>query len=115
MKMSCEMAKDLAQVYFSDNASEKTKNAVKEHLAECSGCRSFYDGYAKGEEKCHKVIVEACPELEDELICDSMDKISKRLRRRKIISDSIRVFCLVVTIVVGIASLVYDIMNDDED
>ena len=114
MKMSCEMAMDLADVYFSGNASEDTKNAVKEHLAECSECRKFYDGYSKGEEKCHKVLVEACPDLEDELISDSMDKISKRLRRRKIISDSVKIFCLVVTIVVGIASLVFDIMNDED-
>lgn len=42
MKFSCEMIQDLLPLYLDGVCSEKSKEAVEEHLKECSDCKAMY-------------------------------------------------------------------------
>ena len=43
MKINCEIIKDLLPLYHDEAVSEKTAEAVKEHLEECAECREEYE------------------------------------------------------------------------
>ena len=112
MEITCDIAMDLVDVYTSRAASEDTEAAVRDHLKSCKECRRFYDGYKKSldEEKkkkqtCFKV--ETSPCAADELIADSMTKVSKRLRRRRILS----IVCSCISIAIVLASAVIDLRS----
>ncbi|MBQ2151864.1 MAG: zf-HC2 domain-containing protein, partial [Clostridia bacterium] len=45
MKITCNLAMDLVDVYTNSVASEETVNIVKEHLRECPACRKYYSEY----------------------------------------------------------------------
>lgn len=42
MSYPCEMIQDLLPLYLDGVCSEESKKAIEQHLAECSGCKSFY-------------------------------------------------------------------------
>lgn len=42
MKIACEIIRDLLPLYAEDMVSEKSKEAVEEHLEECEDCKAFY-------------------------------------------------------------------------
>ena len=42
MKLSCDMAMDLAPLYSDGCASKDTREAVREHLAGCERCRRYF-------------------------------------------------------------------------
>lgn len=44
MKLPCEMMEDLLPLYAEDIATNATRQAVEEHLAECEPCRTKLDG-----------------------------------------------------------------------
>ena len=39
----CEVIKDLLPLYVDDICSEKSKDIIEEHLAECEECRNYLD------------------------------------------------------------------------
>ena len=43
MKIDCEIIKDLLPLYHDEAVSEKTAEAVKEHLEGCTGCKDEYE------------------------------------------------------------------------
>lgn len=113
MEITCDIAMDLVELYTCGAASEDSCEAVKRHLKTCKECRHFYEGYKKSvkEEKKHPtnyIKVEATPETTDELIAESLKKLSKRLRKRKIFSRVSNIIFLITgaaVIITGIFSL----------
>ena len=49
--MKCEIIKDLLPSYIDELTSEVSNEAVKEHLAECESCRSYYEEMKQQEPK----------------------------------------------------------------
>lgn len=49
MKFSCEMIQDLLPLYLDGVCSEKSKEAVEEHLKECSNCKATYTAMRENE------------------------------------------------------------------
>lgn len=43
MKYSCEIIKDLLPLYHDKVCSEESSEAIREHLANCSGCQEYLD------------------------------------------------------------------------
>lgn len=117
MEITCDIAMDLVDIYVSGGASEDTKESVREHLKTCRECRCFYDEYRKSiinerKEKRNKVIkLETSPCLSEELLSESARKLSKRLRRRRIIIDVVSI----ISVLVGVASLLWDIFGSSDD
>lgn len=116
MEITCDIAMDLVELYTCGAASEDSCEAVKNHLKTCKECRSFYEGYKKSikeEEKHPKsyVRIETEPETTDELLTESVRKLSKRLRKRKIVSRVSNIIFLIIcaaVVITGIFSLFDD-------
>ena len=113
MEITCDIAMDLVDIYTSGAASEETENAVREHLKTCKDCRSFFDSYRKNfdeqkkDEKKNKYIkVETSPYIADEILSESIKKLSKRMRTRRIISNTVGIVSIVMAIILGIIDLV---------
>lgn len=85
MKITCNLAMDLVDVYTNSVASEETVNIVKEHLRECPACRKYYSEYKK-ELRDNKPVFKAefSPHLSEELLTSGIERLSKRLRIRRI-------------------------------
>lgn len=120
MKITCDVAKDLAEIYLNGSPSEDTCRAVKSHLKECRNCRVFYSDYKdeldeakRGIEK--KFSVETSPYIADEILSESLKKISKRLRKRRIITNTIGTVTAVIGLIVAIGELVLMLKEDQAD
>ncbi len=106
MEITCNIAMDLVDIYSSGVASEDTESAVREHLKTCRDCRKFYDEYKKAflEEKksqdSSKIKTETTPNLSEEILSESMKKLSKRLRTRRVVSNAVSIFSVIVGFVV---------------
>ena len=117
MEITCDIAMDLVDIYSSGGASEDTKSAVREHLKVCRDCRNFYDEYKKTflEEKksqdISKIKTETSPNLSEEILSESVKKLSKRLRTRRIVSNAVSILSVIVGFVV-IAKEVFDSIED---
>ena len=85
MKITCNLAMDLVDVYTNSVAREETVNIVKEHLRECPACRKYYSEYKK-ELRDNKPVFKAefSPHLSEELLTSGIERLSKRLRIRRI-------------------------------
>lgn len=40
-KIPCEIIRDLLPLYKDDICSEKSRNAIEEHIKECESCRTY--------------------------------------------------------------------------
>lgn len=40
-KIPCEIIRDLLPLYQDDICSEKSRNAIEEHIKECESCRTY--------------------------------------------------------------------------
>lgn len=111
MEITCDIAMDLVDIYTSGVASGDTKAAVKEHLKTCRDCREFYDGYKKSlktEHKPSQVKAEMSPGLSEELLSESMRKLSKRLRTRRIVRNVTSIAAVIVSIALFVRELTSD-------
>ncbi len=103
MEITCDIVTDLVDVYTNNVASEDTVNAVKEHLKTCPECRRHYEEYKwniESERKNKVFVTEKSPGLNEEIILESMNKLSKRLKTRRTIRNITSVFAVVVSLVV---------------
>ena len=51
-ELDCEIVEDLIPLYHDKAVSEKTKNAVENHLKGCNSCKAEYGLYLKEVPKC---------------------------------------------------------------
>lgn len=113
MKITCDLAMDLVDIYSSGAASADTKNAVDEHLKTCRSCREFYKDYRSDMKK--KKIEKQTPNLrfeangvDEEVISRTLSSLSKRLRKRQVLTTTIAA----ATAVFGLAAFLYDLISD---
>ena len=108
MEITCDIAKDLVDICTSGAASGNTQTAVREHLKTCKDCRSFYDSYKKSleggsdDDKIKRIEYETSPYLADEILSESIKKLSKRLRKRRAVSNAIGIATIVIGIVFAV-------------
>ena len=55
-KISCDMCIDLMPLVQDGVASEDSRNAVLQHLQECSDCRALYEGEIPAPSKSHELL-----------------------------------------------------------
>lgn len=82
MNMTCDVVRDLVELYQDELVSEESRREIRSHLAECSRCRHYYKTYAalnKLGEPLHRA-----GQIED-AEARSYEVISRRLRRRRLI------------------------------
>ncbi|MBQ1389092.1 MAG: hypothetical protein IIY78_05650 [Clostridia bacterium] len=106
MDISCELVRDLADVYLTGNASADTVNTVDEHLTGCDDCAKYYAKHKPHKSPMLKV---EFSEPEEEQIAMNLSRLSKRLRMRRTIGTALTV----VTAIFGLSALLYDIMDDN--
>ena len=75
MKLSCDMAMDLAPLYSDGCASKDTREAVREHLAGCGRCRRYFAAVNSEPKVCR---VTSVPNAVD------YAAVSRRLHRQRI-------------------------------
>ena len=113
MKLTCDLAMDLVDIYTSGAASADTKSSVDEHLKTCRECRDFYRDYRSGmkigktKKQTPSFRIEASG-VDEELISRTLTKLSKRLHKRRILTTAISVAAAVF----GLAALLYDLITD---
>ena len=105
MNMTCNIVRDLAQLYESGKASQDTEKAVNKHLDGCVSCRRYYN--KRHEIRKPNFRLETCG-AEEELIARNLRLLSKRLERRQ----TVRNICAAVTAVFGLSALLFDLIND---
>lgn len=91
MNLTCDIVKDLSELYKNNEVSDDSGAKIEEHLKDCKSCREYYktDGASKKSKKC----------LQNDVASDcDYTTISKRLQRRRIIS------IIVTSAVVGVAA-----------
>ena len=113
MEITCDIVMYLVDVYTNGIASEDTANAVREHLKTCPDCRRHYDEYKKtldNEKKNKYFVVEKSPDFCDDIILESVNKISKRLKVRR----TIRNVTSVVAVIVSLTVLLKGVFGEDK-
>ncbi len=105
MEITCDMARDLADIYESGKASEETVCAVEKHLEGCKECRGYYE--SRNERRTPRFRVETSG-IDAELIEENLRKLSKRLRVRQVIGS----VCAVATAVIGLSALLYNFIAE---
>ena len=111
MEITCDVVMDLVDVYTSGIAGEYTMRAVGDHLKTCGECRKYYAEYKKTLEKEKKnniCVIEKLPDSTDDVILESLNKLSKRLRTRRTIRNITSVFAVTVSLVVLLKNLFGD-------
>lgn len=78
MKITCDMATDLAALYKDGVLSADSRRAVERHLSECSSCRKYYRSMAKD-----RVTMHDYPVMDDEEYMRRFDSLKMRLKRRR--------------------------------
>ena len=79
-KIPCEIIRDLLPLYKDDICSEKSRNAIEEHIKECESCRTYLQKM-----DC-EIPIEADEtggmDEEWKVFREFSEKVSKRLNRR---------------------------------
>lgn len=121
MEITCNIAMDLVDIYTSGAASVDTEKAVEEHLKTCKECRGFYDGYRKNldeekkdEQKNNCIRVETSPYIADEILSESIKKLTKRIKTRRIISNTVGIVSIVMAVIVAIGEFARAVKGDDK-
>ena len=89
-KKECILVKELLPLYCEDAVSEESKQVVENHLENCSDCKEYHQ-----ELMTVKDDVEIQQEKLEESQTEHVAQVSKRLRKRKKISDLVSTFALV--------------------
>lgn len=83
MRMKCEIIQDLIPVYYDGIASDATYTEVRLHLKNCPECRQYYTQYR------HSMQMELATDTAfNEPASDSFASLSRRVRRRKLLSTA---------------------------
>lgn len=93
MNISCNIIRDILPLYAEDLASDDTRALVDAHLCSCEDCRNVLNGMRES------------PPIPAEGSAESLNKVKKTIRRRRILS----VMAAVMT-VITIASAVFTYM-----
>ncbi len=82
MHMKCDVIQDLIPVYYDGIASEATCREMRLHLRNCPECRDYYKQYT------HSMRLSRKEEQSgsDPAVVDSFASLSRRMRRRRIVS-----------------------------
>ena len=113
MKLTCDIAMDLVDIYTTGGASDATKAAVDEHLKTCKACREFYNDY-KAIDICKKAEVDTphfraeAAGIDEAMISQSLSRLSKRLKARQIITTA----CAVTTALFGVGAILYELITE---
>ena len=78
MKITCDMATDLAALYKDGALSADSRRAVERHLSECVSCRKYYRSMAK-----ERVAISNYPMMDDEEYMQRFASLKTRLKRRR--------------------------------
>ena len=81
MNMTCEVARDLAELYHEGLVSTESARAIRAHLKGCSRCRRYYKAYDTMN-TLHFPLYQD-PDIED-AEARSYEALSKRLRKRRV-------------------------------
>lgn len=106
MNMTCEVARDLAELYHEGLVSTESARAIRAHLKECVRCRRYYKTYDTMN-AIHFPLYET-PDIED-AEARSYEVLSKRLRKRRmfeIVTTSAAIGAGSIMLAAGIVLLV---------
>lgn len=97
MNCHCNLIRDLLPLYHDGICSDESNEIIKAHLAECDGCKEYYDRLCKSDG------IVAVPQSSESEIkkADSFKGIKKRLRRKQIFVGA-AVFAAVVVLALSI-------------
>ncbi len=100
MKTDCEIIKDLLPLYAENMVSDKSKEAVEEHLGECQNCQDYYQQFLT-------------PEPQVEQRRDEAKNFQKFVRRKKC-SFGFKIAIASAIVVVGIIFILNQLIYGTE-
>ncbi len=109
MRMKCEIVQDLIPVYHDGIASDTTNQEMRLHLRQCAECRKAYRNYCRS---LHMELNETILTGEDALH-DQFAALSKRLRRRKILSTASVSSIAAVASLIALIGIIREVRNYD--
>ena len=104
MMATCDIIRDMADVYYSGKSSDDTRQAVETHLESCESCREYFQRIQESKKPYLRVITSGA---DTELV----EKNLKRLFRRLEIKQAISTVCAAATAVIGISALLHDVLK----
>lgn len=94
MKMSCNIIEDLLPLYVDDMVSEDSRKLVEEHLKECPSCRKMQEEMVK-ENRLSATGNRSNSEKTNKTEAESLKKIRRRIRKKRIASVILAVILVV--------------------
>ena len=92
-KVNCEVIEDLLPIYIENMASPSSRTLVEEHLVSCENCRKIKDS------------MQASIYLPKDIDTKPLEKISKHLFKKKVMTISLTVLCMTLLAVLMIVHL----------
>ena len=97
-KIPCEIIRDLLPLYQDDICSEKSRNAIEEHIKECESCRTYLKKM-EGEIPVETDKIEGTDE-EWKGFREFSEKVSRKLNRRIVMACGVVfLICMMLTVV----------------
>ena len=97
-KIPCEIIRDLLPLYQDDICSEKSRNAIEEHIKECESCRTYLKKM-EGEIPIETDKIEGTDE-EWKGFREFSEKVSRKLNRRIVMACGVVfMICMMLTVV----------------
>ena len=99
-KIPCEIIRDLLPLYQDDICSEKSRNAIEEHIKECESCRT----YLKKMDCEIPIEADETGGMDEEwkVFREFSEKISKRLNRRSVMAGGlILLICMMLMVILS--------------
>ena len=97
-KIPCEIIRDMLPLYQDDICSEKSRNAIEEHIKECESCRTYLKKM-KGEIPVETDKIEGTDE-EWKGFREFSEKVSRKLNRRIVMACGVVfLICMMLTVV----------------
>ena len=97
-KIPCEIIRDLLPLYQDDICSEKSRNAIEEHIKECESCRTYLKKM-EGEIPIETDKIEGTDE-EWKGFREFSEKVSRKLNRRIVmVCGVVFLICMMLTVV----------------
>ena len=106
-KIACDVIKDLLPLYVDDVCSEKTKDLIKAHLAECEDCLKYYESLQEG---LPEVVISSKTESWDSFTREKefITKVSKKIAQKATLKGvviSFLCFILIMCLITSSSSL----------
>ena len=96
-KIPCEIIRDLLPLYQDDICSEKSRNAIEEHIKECESCRTYLKKM-EGEIPIETDKIEGTDE-EWKGFREFSEKVSRKLNRRIVmVCGVVFLICMMLTV-----------------